>query len=70
MEKNAVPMSTNDVLAATGLERYQLTALRRENPEIQPVRVIPPNVLIWAPEVVAKIREIAAKRFPRLAHKN
>lgn len=65
-----MPQTTTDVLASCGLDRYELNAIRRENPEIQPIRVVPPNALLWAPEVVEKIKAIAATRFPRLANKN
>jgi hypothetical protein len=59
----ATLLSTVEVLTACGITRNQLTLLRKENPSLQPTKVVGPRYLLWSAEIVDEVRRLAAQRF-------
>lgn len=58
-----VLMSTVEVLAACRINRNQFTLLRKENPSLQPAKIVGPRYLLWSVETVDQFKRLAAQRF-------
>jgi hypothetical protein len=58
-------LTTGELLARAGIRRHELVQLRKENPDIQPAKIVAPKMMIWAPAMVEQIVLIASQRFRR-----